>query len=757
MSWADDIRCLYCDGRLPLYRKITNGQFCSSAHRKAYWQEQERLAVERLHQTHDSLHAYRPAGGIESILGRTFLTDGLTEGQEAELPAALVSPVETAPEPERPWWLLLVNQGQIPEPGLIADPVPAQPRWPSDGLAASNPEPVEYTRSLRWPLVVFEMYDCEFESAAAVELDLTSAKSPVAQVATSAGDVLPLHVMMDIAMDPVCRLALEVRPDVYELEPEVAAEPENLPPFANLLTLSHTSAVETSGSAVAPPSPEAITLRAQLPLDAVMRHATLAPAALLQAGLRQIPMDRLPVAPGPWIDSLRAVDLRAETEAPLFTLSTPPARPRLRMAAGRRYPVETRLAAAPAKGPEPGALAAKGPGITLPQRKEEPVAAASAPMFVPNAAGLVSLAGIPQASIPGNEVRPAPAALTLPQPSRTEPIRPKSKLEPMRVQPGYDVNPAFEAPPVTLSEDEKQPEIPMPLPMAELKTGPTGNERANIWIHAIDFWNRAPRDLKMLTIAIPVLLGLALHPSLPKVRVAAPATTSGIQKNFQRVLNEQFVNVRQTVLERAAVALDEDFRSGLDDWASPGDASTDWSFDATGFVRPGPLAIYKPSMGLTDYQMQFLGMIDKKAMSWVVRAADFQNFYVVKLVVLKAGPLPSIGFTRYAVVNGKADSRVDTVVPVDAREDMLYRVRMDVKDNDFSLSVQGQQIDAWSEPRLTRGGIGFFSARGEESRLRWIQVTHQYDMLGRLCAYLAPYNFSSTGNGITSTSGSWQP
>ena len=209
----------------------------------------------------------------------------------------------------------------------------------------------------------------------------------------------------------------------------------------------------------------------------------------------------------------------------------------------------------------------------------------------------------------------------------------------MRVQPGYDVNPAFEAPPVTLSEDEKQPEIPMPLPMAELKTGPTGNERANIWIHAIDFWNRAPRDLKMLTIAIPVLLGLALHPSLPKVRVAAPATTSGIQKNFQRVLNEQFVNVRQTVLERAAVALDEDFRSGLDDWASPGDASTDWSFDATGFVRPGPLAIYKPSMGLTDYQMQFLGMIDKKAMSWVVRAADFQNFYVVKLVVLKAGPL----------------------------------------------------------------------------------------------------------------------
>ena len=50
--------------------------------------------------------------------------------------------------------------------------------------------------------------------------------------------------------------------------------------------------------------------------------------------------------------------------------------------------------------------------------------------------------------------------------------------------------------------------------------------------------------------------------------------------------------------------------------------------------------------------------------------------------------------------------------------------------------------------RLTRGGIGFFSARGEESRLRWVQVTHQYDMLGRLCAYLAPQN-------IPTTDGSW--
>jgi len=46
---------------------MTSGQFCSTAHRKAYWQEQERLAVERLHQTHDSLRAYRPAAPLEPV------------------------------------------------------------------------------------------------------------------------------------------------------------------------------------------------------------------------------------------------------------------------------------------------------------------------------------------------------------------------------------------------------------------------------------------------------------------------------------------------------------------------------------------------------------------------------------------------------------------------------------------------------------------------------------------------------------------
>ena len=327
----------------------------------------------------------------------------------------------------------------------------------------------------------------------------------------------------------------------------------------------------------------------------------------------------------------------------------------------------------------------------------------------------------------------APEWLSIPQPPRTEPVRPSSKLEPLDSKPASD----FVAPAGAPREHGNG-------------TIANGASEAGTFAHIAGFWQHAPRDLKTLVFAIPLLLALTFHPSLPKVRVAASPKAAAIRKDVQKAVNAQWVNVQRSVSDRAAVALDEDFRSGLDDWTSRDDATASWAFDASGFVRPGPLALYRPSLDLTDYQVQFLGLIDKKALSWVVRAQDFDNYYVIKLIVLKPGPLPTIGVTRYAVINGKAQDRADTPVLINAREDTLYRVRLDVQGDSFALAVQGQMIDNWSEPRLLHGGVGFFCAQGEDARLRWVQVTHQYDMLGRLCAYLAPYN-------ISSTNGSWLP
>jgi hypothetical protein len=234
----------------------------------------------------------------------------------------------------------------------------------------------------------------------------------------------------------------------------------------------------------------------------------------------------------------------------------------------------------------------------------------------------------------------------------------------------------------------------------------------------------------LLAFVIPILAALALYSAPPAMRAAADASRQGWQR------------AKRAVLNRAAVALDEDFRAGLGDWTNRGGSPPSWTSDASGFVRPGALALYRPSLGMVDYQMQFLGTIDKKGLSWVARAADFNNYYAIRLTVLKPGPLPSIGVTRYAVIHGVPQKRFTIPLLMSAQADTVYRVRLDIQGDHFALSIQDQPVDSWSEPRLERGSIGFFSEKDAGSRIANLRVRGHYDMPGRLCAFLIPSSIS---------------
>jgi hypothetical protein len=259
------------------------------------------------------------------------------------------------------------------------------------------------------------------------------------------------------------------------------------------------------------------------------------------------------------------------------------------------------------------------------------------------------------------------------------------------------------------------------------------------WLHAK--WNAAPRDLKLVTLLLPVLLVVAITGSMPKVPIKqlGPQNLDKVQGQVQQVVVDHWKNLNQTISNRAAISYADDFRSGLDAWESHSNLKRSWSYDVAGFVRPGPLAIFKPTVDLTDYNFEFLGEIDQKALGWAFRAQDLNNYYAMKFVVVKPGPLPLVHIVRYAVINGKEGPHVDKPLPITVRTDMLYRIQVSARGSDFTILAQGQVVDFWSDSRLTHGGVGFFCNRGERARLRWVEVSHQYDALGRLCAYLAPY------------------
>jgi len=263
-----------------------------------------------------------------------------------------------------------------------------------------------------------------------------------------------------------------------------------------------------------------------------------------------------------------------------------------------------------------------------------------------------------------------------------------------------------------------------------------------VWRRVKHVWTNSPHDLRLMTLVMPALILVALAPSVPKVRMTSVADGS-----LRRTFNAKVESLKQDIASRAAVDFGDDFRSGLDDWEERDSAPTNWSYDQAGFVHPAALALYKPTLELVDYRFEFLGAIEQKGLGCVFRAADADNYYALKLAVVKPGPMPLVHLVRYAVIGGKEVSRSEKPLPFTVHNDMLYRVLVDVRDSDFTIVAQGQVIDFWSDERLKRGGVGFFCGRGESARLRWVEVSHQYDALGRLCAYLAPYGLQGrTGN-----------
>lgn len=271
-------------------------------------------------------------------------------------------------------------------------------------------------------------------------------------------------------------------------------------------------------------------------------------------------------------------------------------------------------------------------------------------------------------------------------------------------------------------------------------------EMAGSWRWLRVAWRGAPRDLKLVGLLLLALLVVAVSGSIPTVpvRQLAPQSWGAVEDQFQKTV----ANLDQSVSKRAAVAFADDFRMGLDAWESRANLTRTWSYDAAGFVRPGPLAVFRPSVDLTDYRFEFLGEIDRKALSWAFRAKDLNNYYAMKFVVVKPGPLPLIHMVHYAVINGKEGRHIDKPLPLTARADMLYRIQVNVQGSDFTVMAQGQIVDFWSDGRIERGGVGFFCNRGERARLRWVEVSHQYDTLGRLCAYLAPYGMEGRSGDI---------
>ena len=234
-----------------------------------------------------------------------------------------------------------------------------------------------------------------------------------------------------------------------------------------------------------------------------------------------------------------------------------------------------------------------------------------------------------------------------------------------------------------------------------------------------------------ITVAVLILALSQLPRSSPVARAVSPLpdNPNGNNRGFGQTISN-------LIQSQTAGTLREDFHSGFSNWDGLKSVGSNWTIQA-GEVRPTSLRLWKPSTSLSNYELEFMGQIDRKSMDWAFRAADLHNYYATKLVITRPGPLPNAGLVRFIVLDGRERERVELPLPLTLEPGVDYRVRVSVRDNRFLTSVNGQLISSWMDNRISRGGVGFFSENGESSALKWVSVSERDSFLARLASHFS--------------------
>jgi hypothetical protein len=264
---------------------------------------------------------------------------------------------------------------------------------------------------------------------------------------------------------------------------------------------------------------------------------------------------------------------------------------------------------------------------------------------------------------------------------------------------------------IEVSEYKTQPCYPDPVP--EIVTDQIVVSAWSAW------WNRLPSQVRGMTRAAAAVLVL--------VTGWRALSWTGVPAHV--------ASMRETIAQCAQVQLASRFEEPAREF--DGRVST-WSVSPDGFTRPGALALYRPSMKLVDYRLEFTTQIDRRGIGVAFRASDTSNYAAAKITFADGGPRPPVVVSHYTVRDGRATRGAPVPLRGILHRNQPFLVQLDARGATFTLSIDGQVADSWTDSRFRSGGVGFFSDGGDRARLYSLKLSANTDLLGSLCASFVP-------------------
>ena len=158
--------------------------------------------------------------------------------------------------------------------------------------------------------------------------------------------------------------------------------------------------------------------------------------------------------------------------------------------------------------------------------------------------------------------------------------------------------------------------------------------------------------------------------------------------------------------------------------SAPGAAGT-WSRRTAyvmGSSAPREILVFSGSDDLKNYRIDFSWVPDPRGVGWIFRATDSANYYAAKLRLVQAGAIPTLSAEHFAVVKGVEGAHSRKVITL-SRALREVAVRMDANGPAFTLFLQGNPADYWTDERFESGSLGFYEEGGEMPVLQGLRFT----------------------------------
>lgn len=134
------------------------------------------------------------------------------------------------------------------------------------------------------------------------------------------------------------------------------------------------------------------------------------------------------------------------------------------------------------------------------------------------------------------------------------------------------------------------------------------------------------------------------------------------------------------------------------------------------------LVLYRPSLGATDGRMEFTWKVSDRALAWIFRAKDTDNYYAMAIKALRPGPSPALSVEHFTVYQG-IESPHSSKVLILSENNPVLDIRMDVSGATFKLYLEGNAADYWTDNRLGAGALGFLEQPGQPADVERVRMS----------------------------------